>query len=55
MKMCVRSSVHPTDDIGVVEKEARGLSGLDYHAMPRRICAQVKRHYGEISSQRENA
>jgi hypothetical protein len=37
MKVCMLSSVHSTDDIRIVEKEARRLSAFGYHAMPGRI------------------
>lgn len=59
MKVC---TAHPADDI--VEKETRGVSWLGYHAMPRRILAKLKprwifarlkKHDGEIFSQRANA
>ncbi len=64
MRVCMPSSAHPADDIGIVEKETRGLSGPGYHAMPRRILAKLKpgrifarrkKHDGEIFSQRANA
>ena len=64
MKVCMLSNVHPADDIRIMEKETRSLSGPGYHAMPRRILAKLKprrifarlkNHDGEIFSQRANA
>jgi hypothetical protein len=55
MKVCMLSSVHSADDIRIVEKEARSLSKLGHHAMPGRIFVKLKKHHGEIFSQRANA
>jgi hypothetical protein len=52
MKVCMLSSVHSADDIRIVEKEARSLSALGHHAMPRTIFAE--RRHDEILSQRAN-
>jgi hypothetical protein len=55
MKVCMLSSVHSADDVRIVEKEARSLSALGHHAMPRRILARLKTGNCEICSQRAAA
>jgi hypothetical protein len=55
MKVCTRSSVHPADDIGIVEKAAHGRSGPGDYAMPRRIFAKLKTDLCEVCSQRADA
>ena len=57
MKVCMLSNVHSTDDIRILEKEARSLSALGHRALPRRILtnrsfAKLKKYFGEISSRR---
>jgi hypothetical protein len=58
MRVYMPFSAHLADDIGIVEKKARGLSGPGFHAMPklmpRRMFARRKKHDGEIFSQRAN-
>lgn len=64
MKVCMPSNARPADDIRIMEKETRSLSGPGYRAMPRgilaklrpkRIFARRKNHDGEIFFQRANA
>jgi hypothetical protein len=55
MKIYTRSSFHPADDIGIVEKMAYGLSGPSHHAIPSRVLAELGRCHDEILSQRATA